>query len=378
MNFIRLFKEALLAFTWRRVALFDGTLFSFEYKNGSVSISPADENTKAIKVLVLTKKYYFESHTDLPVQSMSEAEKIAKNTIVDTPLLGNTTQVNWVRTHDNKYILNTATFSDEVNSISNSWFAIPVGWLLASSVTKAATFVLNGQTICLRDASAKLETKLVGENLQGFVDSDILDLPSNNQQQTYNAIFHGLFKLPLKTWFNAKVVKNRAQSLKVNPKAIITTICIFVGVYLLSSSLYLAAEKQFIQHKLDLATKNVDSAFDARREYQTIQSNISDMSNILSQQKPSWLVLPQITRLIDSGARITSLNYYDDVVELFGNAPRATDVLLTIQQFENAKEAEFLIPVRENRRLQTQNFAITWKLKNDLIVDEGVSGESIE
>jgi hypothetical protein len=378
MNFIRLFKEAFLAFIWRRVALYDGSLFSFEYKNGSISIFPSDENTKAIKILVLTKKYYFESHTDLPVQSNSEAEKIAKNTIIDSPLSGSTSQVNWVRTHDNKYILNTATFSDDINSISNLWFVIPVGWLLASSVKKAATFIVNGQTICLSDASAVLETKLLGENPQVFAGSDLLDLPSNSQQQTYHAISRGLFKLPLKVWLNARVVKNRAKSLKVNPKAIVATVSIFVGVYLLASSLYLVAERHFIQHKLELATNNVETAFDARREYQTIQSNISGMSNVLSQQKPSWLVLPQITRVIEGGARITSLNYYDDVVELFGNAPRATDVLLMIQQFEYVEDAEFLIPVRENSRLQTQNFAITWKLKSNSIVIGSGSGESIE
>ena len=294
----------------------------------------------------------------LPVESHNEASKVLLHMRSDAPFEGRTAK--YLHKHHDQFIANfaTSTLKDDVHH----WFMMPLHWVLCSS-QNAIAYQLFNEYVEIHLAHGQYFSNNFNDKsaLAGFTANDT---PVVKLQETdvVQLVVDNLFRMPLNVWRNAfKAKKSNQSNLKQTSLTLLVSAGIALITYLSVSSIVLFSAHQISDN---YAKSQLDEAANISRERRVYRSTLSklqsqaDTHNKSTHYLEAWeIIIP----LMEKDTNVTAVNIVDNTVELFGNAPSATEVLLMIESLPT-QNATFLSSIRDDARLNRQTFGIRFEL----------------
>lgn len=362
----------LLKLFWQYVNIRGAEMtYGCESRNGRLYLNNTPNHNA--KILLVDKSLCFEQSEVLPVDNSLEAYKLSKLLNIHSPFKG--CQVAWVREYEDQFIANISVLRLDVET--QYWFALPMHWAMLGELGNNEQFEYSieqadgSHKACItrvdntngiikathsHSASFALDTCLY-ESEGAF---DIKRLERDDALQRLKA---GLFKIPFNTWLHARLSHQHSQS-RVNWRAWIVSFALVSSVYLVLSSVGLISANYFYQVQANNANQEAIEVAKLRRELLNQIATIESRLDAHQSVSDMMLLWDTLLPMLQNEVNITALNVSSGKVEVFGNAPQASAVMQLLEE-RGIDDAEFIAAIRENRRLQRQNFAIGFTLPND-------------
>ena len=335
-----------------------GVVYEISYQANQFVIQPAKSNNALI--LLADKDAVFETHQVLPVNSDNEAKQILKHLTHQAPFDGVMSKC--VNQTSNEYVANLS--STVLPEDAQYRFVLPLHWVLLRSVDKAQyqfnlTSYIASVTFGVFTAIPYQQSSPV-MNEPSLSDA-VEDIPVYSQQSLLKVVFKALVKVPLHWWLNALCVNRYSGTLTEIPwRKFSITASIVLGAYAVISSISLYAANQIFSHQADIVVEDATSVAKQRREYFELTDRLSLEASLHNQNQYYLDIWHIVTELLGQGVNITALNVNDDKIQMFGNAESASDVILSLEA-QGLQNVSFISSVRENRRLNRQNFSIEFE-----------------
>lgn len=372
--FIKL-KDFFLKQLWQRVYLLDGQLFQGAWVDGAVEFErTTDKPMYFLHILLVGRQHFFETHATIPVDNIFTASKLLKNWHWDVPFSG--LSRTYLIKQGSQWLANNATIKldDLTLGLSDRLvFILPVTWLLSSDYSYSR-FSLNNKQIYKNKVSGQIHSIEVNnkdhpQQAEFLLNNWALQQGFNTQipmfysePETYASISHGLTKLSLSIWWSSLYRKSSAKTSFLWRRAFNSVG--LVGIcYIALSSLFLLSYDIYLESRKVELSVSTQKALVHKQRYDRLVQQLDTTNELFAQQPENWLVWNVIIELLDTpGLRITRLNVSDMKVEMFGEAERASDILLALTNEHEVINARFINPIKNNNG--TEIFGIAWELSS--------------
>lgn len=321
----------------------------------TLSFHPVDA-THA-KLIILGSGHYFETSQKLPVTNLSEGEKLLKHLHVDAPVDGQ--KLSLLQQYQDAIIANSVVMC-ESPKVSSAWFLLPIHWLL--NTAKVNHYQILDRILQVSNRFGEVQSHLIQETNQ----------PERcfSEHQTCEALLSGLTRIPLHVWRFAKQQSNKAFLSRISFMQLFVTINSVAILYLSITSLGLFAFEKWINSDITEQSRSVNVALDIRNENQTKTQQLSALNNAIASYDEYMYIWPVLSFTAQNDINVTAMTLREGKVELFGNVKIVSDFMQQLESFPQVGDAQLLSAIRENKRLQRQNYAIGWDiLQSDNVPD---------
>lgn len=132
-----------------------------------------------------------------------------------------------------------------------------------------------------------------------------------------------------------------------------------VTTYLVLSSLGLLAQNSYLNYELNRQADAIDAALTVQSNLHAAERHLEERASLMGTGAPGWTLWPVIVDLTQRGMQLNALRFENGEVTVFGEAPRATDLLEYALRHPKSKEAGFIQPVRQGA--DGESFALRFR-----------------
>lgn len=117
--------------------------------------------------------------------------------------------------------------------------------------------------------------------------------------------------------------------------------------YLILSSIGLLAHNSYLNFELRRKSDAIDAALTIQSNLRAAEKRLEERASLISTGAPAWTLWPIIVNLTQEGMQLNAMRFDDGEVTIFGEAPRATEILEYALRHPLSEEARFIQPVRQ-------------------------------
>ncbi|MBQ4849238.1 hypothetical protein J8L97_03785 [Pseudoalteromonas sp. MMG012] len=339
------------------IGYYDGKLFAFINKSGTVQLTPADENTNPI-VTIIARSKYSEHLKSVPIEERKQVIQLLK---IEKGH-GNDSVYDVTSTEEGKTFFNEWQF-EHVPFKTN--FLIPETAIIAGSSEKntvvtikddSELYVASGRrgiNSSYQTAFIKNESHFKASIGQGETNSQHICFDGN-----YSRLVRSLFTIPVGQWW----IFFRRNSVSIEKQKLVSWLKSFsclITSYFVVSSIYLIGNTAYLEYQLDKQEVGVSSALSLQGEVDGKMQMYNSFKQLEAQfhsHSDIWLIMASLFRDVE----VSNIRFQNSRYILRGQADKATDILEQLLNVKNIEDAQFDFPTRKSRNKEV--FVLSFRI----------------
>jgi hypothetical protein len=354
---------------------------SFQYSIDGISWSATEAPESNKWLVILGRKYYFETVKDYPIGYLKDLKSLLKNESLALPYDGPLFR-KFERLSAQSYRVTTWVIKPEV---LDELAERPL-WIIPESacverVARRIPIALDrlGQTLYVSVTADGLQSSqgqgaAFLSHVQGrSEDSQLQNADSISrfsEVDTAQLLVRGLvdiFKVAPFRFFLAFDIKKMASYPWVEARKLSIA---FGLAYGLLSSLYLVSAHAWLDFRLQALSLESESALQVRREMAIFESRANSMNEALSNHQPFWVAWDVMLDLVDEGVTFRAINSADASVSFYITVSKATDVLSWLDRDPRVASAKFSRSVRKVGDAEQVSIEVTFPRLDSLLLTQ--------
>ncbi|GAA0353841.1 hypothetical protein GCM10009092_17750 [Bowmanella denitrificans] len=304
------------------------------------------EHTAARLVLV-GKEHCYETTKELPIASVSEAVKAAKQMSADAPFAGKTYYL--VESLDqNRCLVTFSVIKAEVFDAiaTRAWMVLPESLLI--KVAMALPENLDTEQFRLDMSERVLSVMRQGGHFRSqVISASQSEQTSSGYALDYSAFVYSAFgKVPGHLFTQAFNIQRLSTSLaKVNWRLSLLGASMVFICYLAASSLWLNHRSDSIRQQVALQQKELDYVFNLQHQVEVLEKELQAWKNETQATQLKSVLLPLLLDAVEQNIELLSFVVNQEGITVRGRAPKATDAIAFFASRDEISMPESVAPV---------------------------------